>query len=76
MAEQRRVAVILARHDASLTPPTLDECRALMLTGQDSVARYWRQNTEDWFEFAAFDFFGPVDIMLPPPPDARGTVWD
>ncbi|HVL13224.1 MAG TPA: hypothetical protein VM529_11710 [Gemmata sp.] len=76
MAEQRRVAVILARHDASLTPPTLDECRALLLTGQDSVAGYWQQNTENWFAFAAFDFFGPVDIMLPPPPDARGTVWD
>lgn len=74
MSEARRVAVILVRHDAGVTPPTLDECRAVMLTGQESVARYWRENTEGWFEFPLFDFFGPYDIALPPPPDSRRTV--
>ena len=52
----------------------IPECKALLLTGPDSVASYWRENTDNWFEFPAFDFFGPYQIMLPPPPDRRGTI--
>ena len=76
MSEQRKVAVILVRHDTSQTPPTIADCQALMLTGPNSVARYWQENTEGWVQFTAFDFFGPYDIMLPPPPDKRSTLWD
>ena len=76
MNEQRKVAVILVRHDLSQTPPTLAECQALMWSGQNSVARYWQENTEDWFQFAAFDFFGPYDIMRPPPPEDRDVLRD
>jgi hypothetical protein len=75
MNEQRRVAVIAVCHDGS--PLTgLEDVKALFLASPDSVANFWRGNTEDWFEFTAFDFFGPYGITLPPPPDARATVID
>jgi hypothetical protein len=76
MSEQRKIAVILVRSDTSLTPPTIADCKALMLSGQNSIARYWQENTYNWFQFTAFDFFGSYDIMLPPPPNKRQTIWD
>ena len=76
MNEQRKVAVILVRHDTSQTPPTIADCQALMLSGQNSVACYWQENTEDWIQFTAFDFFGPYDINRPPPPEGRDTLRD
>ena len=75
MNEQRRVAVISVCHDD--TPlPSIPDCKALFLTGPDSIASYWRDNTDNWFEFPAFDFFGPYKIVLPPPPDTRATLWN
>ena len=76
MADPRRIAVILLNHDVSQTSPTLADCQTLMLSGQNSVVNYWRENAEGWFQFPVFDFFGPYSIMLPPPPDSRETVWD
>ena len=76
MAEQRKMAVILVQHDNTQPSPSIADCQALMLTGQNSVMSYWQQNAEGWFQFPVFDFFGPYNIMLPPPPDKRATVWD
>ncbi|MEO8725588.1 MAG: hypothetical protein ABI383_05650 [Acidobacteriaceae bacterium] len=75
MSEQRRVAVILVRHDNS-PAPSLADCRDLFLTGDSSLARYFDDNTERWFDFAAFDFFGWYDVILAAPPDARGNLRD
>jgi hypothetical protein len=68
MSEQRRVAVILVRHDTSQAAPSLADCRDLFLTGESSLARYFNDNTESWFDFAAFDFFGWYDVVLAAPP--------
>jgi hypothetical protein len=74
MPESLRIAVILANHDPAETPPTLNDCRQMMLTGPDSVMRYWADNTEGWFEFPLFDFFGPFTVAIPPPPSDRRTI--
>jgi hypothetical protein len=74
MGEARKVAVILVRHDISVPSPTIDDCRSILLTGQDSVIRYWQDNTENWFEFPVCDFFGTYNISLPPGPSKRQVV--
>ena len=76
MPEPRRIVVLVVRHDTSTPAPNLADVRRLMLTGPHSVARYWRDNAENWFSFDAFDFFGPYDVMLPPPPASRREVRD
>jgi hypothetical protein len=68
MSEPRRFAVLLVRNDTSQTPPPIDDCRKLLSSGQWSVARYWSDNSEDWFQFAGFDYFGWYDVQLPPKP--------
>jgi hypothetical protein len=64
----------LVRHDASQAPPSVATCRDILSSGAWSVARYWTDNAESWFQFAAFDFFGWYDVQLPPPPDSRNTI--
>jgi hypothetical protein len=76
MGESRRIAVLLVRHDLSQLPPPVAVCRDLLSSGGWSVARYWTENSERWFQFAAFDYFGWYDVQLPAPPSARATVRD
>ena len=74
MSEPRRVAVLLVRNDPSQAPPPVTTCRDILSSGAWSVARYWTDNSESWFQFAAFDFFGWYDVQLPPPPSSRNII--
>src|SRR2546423_168751 len=74
MSEQRRIVVLLVRHDSSMNPPAVADCMNLLSSGLWSIGRYWTDNTADWINFAAFDYFGWYDIQLPPPPDSRYTI--
>lgn len=74
MSQPRRFAVLLIRHDTSRTPPDRATCQSILSLGTWSVARYWSDNSENWFQFAAFDFFGWYDVALPPPPSTRQVI--
>src|ERR1700753_2893222 len=74
MSQSRRFAVLLVRNDTSLKPPDIATCQSILSLGTWSVARYWGDNSENWFQFAAFDFFGWYDVVLPPPPSTRQEI--
>ncbi|WP_256796403.1 hypothetical protein [Terrabacter sp. Ter38] len=84
MSEQRRLAVVLVRNDASAAypPVTIEQATRLMLSDQSSVFRYWDENAEGWFTFSRLDFFGSYDVTLPPPQPpgqaktSRGAILD
>lgn len=76
MSEQRRIAVIVIRHDLSAPVISLDEVQRIFITNERSVFRYWRDNAENWFQFSPIDFFGPYDVTLPSPPSARANTRD
>jgi hypothetical protein len=74
MGIERKIAVLIVRHDPSTPFLVLSECQRLILTGTNSVVRYWSEQSENWFRFPVCDFFGPYDVVLAPPPDARENV--
>jgi hypothetical protein len=76
MSEQRRIAVIVIRHDMTVAQLTLDQARSVFVNNQNSVLRYWRENAENWFQLSPIDFFGPYDVTLPAPPSARANTRD
>ena len=73
MAEQRRIAVLVVRDDATRPWPSMADVQQLVLYGGSSIARYFRETAEDWFQLSPLDFFGPFDVTLPPPPVVRAT---
>jgi len=74
MSEQRRFAVILVRNNTSVAPLTIEQAKRMVLTDEDSILKYWRDNAENWISFSPVDFYGSYDVNLPVPPDSRYTV--
>lgn len=65
MSEQRHLAVIVVRNDTRQPRPNMADVMDLVLYSPSSVARYFRESAEDYFQFATVDFFGPYDVTLP-----------
>ena len=74
MSEVRKFAVILVRHDLNQPIPTMEECKKLFVKSRYSIVNYWQENSDRWLDLSTFDFYGPFDVMLPTPPDARGNL--
>lgn len=71
MSEQRRLAVIVVRNDTSTPQPNLADVMDLVLFSPSSIARYFKESAEDYFQFARLDFFGSYDVVLPMAPSSR-----
>jgi hypothetical protein len=71
-----RVAAVLLRHDNALAPPTIADMTAYLRDDHFSIARFWRDATDDWVTFHRFDLFGWYDVALPPAPSSRSATLE
>ena len=75
----RRIAVVLVRDTQNggggptLPSTALSECQVLLESGEYSVANFWRDNTENWFDFS-FGYFGPYQVALEPAPSTPEQI--
>jgi hypothetical protein len=71
MSEQRRLAIIVVRNDPTTPLPNLADVMDLVLFSPSSIARYFKESAEDYFQLSRVDFFGPYDVTLPAAPSSR-----
>jgi hypothetical protein len=73
MARPFKLAIVRARHDTTVSTLPDDVCREMLMTGEQSVLRYWEDITNGWFDFVDSAMFPWVDFVITPAAVDRTT---
>ena len=71
MTRPFKLAIVRARNDTSVAP-TDQACREMLMTGPQSVMRYWSDTTGGWIDFLDSAMFPWVDIAVSAADTSRG----
>ncbi|MDY0746437.1 hypothetical protein SNE35_18135 [Paucibacter sp. R3-3] len=66
MSRQFRLAIIRARHDASVAYISDSACAQTLVFGAQSVLRYWQETSGNYFDFTGSSMMPWVDIAINP----------
>jgi hypothetical protein len=72
MSRRFKVAIVRARNDRSVSTISDLACRQVLMTGPQSVLRYWSDTTGGWLDFVDSAMFPWVDITVSAADMSRG----
>jgi hypothetical protein len=73
MTRQFKLAIVRARNDSSVPVISDDACLKMLMTGRESVMRYWSDTTGGWLDFVDSAMFPWVDITVTAADTSRVT---